>query len=204
MNLDDYIYINEKSISSELCFDIINLFEKTNNKYEGQTLSGLNKNIKNTLDFIIPHTDKNWKKIHKFLHNEITINLKKYIDKLNNLNEYNNINQDTNSIFKHFENFNFYYSHYQIQKYKANEGKYIYHDDFLINLKDNKYRIITFLWYLNNIDEGGETYFSGKYFIKPQTGKLVLFPATWTYPHSGKMPLSNDKYIITGWIYVNI
>jgi hypothetical protein len=39
--------------------------------------------------------------------------------------------------------------------------------------------------------------------VKPEAGKLLFFPATWTYPHRGMMPISNDKYIITGWIYLN-
>ena len=51
---------------------------------------------------------------------------------------------------------------------------------------------------MNDIEEGGETYFyNGK--VKPEAGKLILFPATWTYNHKGNMPKSDDKYIITGW-----
>jgi hypothetical protein len=55
---------------------------------------------------------------------------------------------------------------------------------------------------LNDVNEGGETYFiDGK--VKPTTGKLLLFPATWTYLHKGDIPRSNSKYIITGWLYNN-
>ena len=63
--------------------------------------------------------------------------------------------------------------------------------------------MFTYLWYLNTVIEGGETVFWDSYKIKPEAGKIVLFPACWTFPHTGKMPISNDKYIITGWIYVN-
>lgn len=192
--MENYIYINDNSISNELCSDIINLFENSENKYEGVTQSGLDKNIKNTIDFQIPHTDKKWSKIHKFLHDEITRNLSKYLQKLNN-----EISQ-----FKHFKFNKFYYTSYQIQRYTANEGKYIYHNDSQIIPQENKYRIITFLWYLNDVFEGGETCFNSTILIKPQTGKLVFFPATWTYPHCGKIPISNDKYIITGWIFTDI
>ena len=65
-------------------------------------------------------------------------------------------------------------------------------------------RHITFIWYLNDVNDGGETAFDGIYKIRPKSGKLVLFPASWTYPHCGKMPLSSDKYIITGWIYAPV
>jgi hypothetical protein len=57
------------------------------------------------------------------------------------------------------------------------------------------------MWYLNDVEEGGETEFFGNYKIKPETGKFVLFPATWTYPHAALVPRSGDKYIITGWFY---
>jgi hypothetical protein len=40
--------------------------------------------------------------------------------------------------------------------------------------------------------------------IKPKSGKLLIFPACWTYPHRGTMPISDDKYIITGWIMTNV
>ena len=42
-----------------------------------------------------------------------------------------------------------------IQRYVKNHGKYIYHNDFTIN--NGNPRVITFLWYLNTIEEGGET-----------------------------------------------
>jgi hypothetical protein len=202
--MDDYIYVNNYSISKELCFDIIKLFEKSEDKYPGITGSGLNKDIKDTNDFRINHTDKKWEKIYKFLHNEITINLNKYFKKLNSISDFNNPYQNTKFTFQHFISHNFYYSSIQIQKYKKNTGRYIYHNDSEIDLKENKYRIITFIWYLNDILEGGETFFNGNISIKPETGKLVFFPSTWTYPHCGKIPLSNDKYIMTGWIYTDI
>lgn len=63
----------------------------------------------------------------------------------------------------------------------------------------NQSRFLSFIWYLNDVEIGGETEFlNGK--VTPSTGKIVLFPATWTYLHKGCMPISNDKYIITGWI----
>mgnify|MGYP003346154397 CR=1 FL=1 len=32
--------------------------------------------------------------------------------------------------------------------------------------------------------------------VKPEAGKVVIFPPTWMYPHNGKMPMDNDKYIM--------
>ena len=92
---------------------------------------------------------------------------------------------------------------FQIQRYLKNEGFYTYHHDFYIEHK--KYRILTFLFYLNDVEEGGETeFFYGKLKVKPETGKCVLFPASWTFPHKAIMPISNDKFVVTGWLHAFI
>jgi hypothetical protein len=89
---------------------------------------------------------------------------------------------------------------FQIQSYKKNVGQYKIHNDTNIKWDIQFERVITFIIYLNTVDEGGETDF-GYMKIKPEAGKLVMFPATWTYPHSGLVPISSDKYIVTGWFY---
>jgi len=189
-----YIYSNNKSISKELCADIINLFENEDDKYEGVTMSGLDKKVKDTTDFIIPKVSDKWNKISNFLTDELTRNITAYLKQLNN--------NKNNFIF--FKNQEINIKHFQIQRYIENTGKYIYHNDSEIDIKENRYRIITFLWYLNTVNEGGETEFIGDILVKPEVGKLILFPSTWTFPHCGKMPISNNKYILTGWIYTTI
>lgn len=64
-------------------------------------------------------------------------------------------------------------------------------------------RILTWLFYLNNVDEGGETellYQSIR--VKPKAGRLVIFPAYFTHAHRGNPPISNTKYIATGWYHL--
>ena len=194
---DEFLYLNEHSISNELCNDIIKYFEEDNELwYEGVTSLGLNKNVKNTFDLQINGNDnlnKKWEKIRNFLFNELNININRYIKKLKNKPQYkpNNFNLLNNKYI---------IETLQMQKYLKNEGIFNYHNDFSIT--NNTHRIITYIWYLNDVDIGGETEITGNIQIKPKTGSLFLFPATWTYPHCGKMPISNDKYIITGWVYM--
>lgn len=189
----NFIYEYDYALSNELCNDIINLYEISNNKYEGVTASGLNKNIKDTTDLMINPDDLDWKNISDFLSNELIFNLKIYVEKINN--EYKN---------HEYELFNrkIDISQFMVQKYKQNVGKYTYHNDFAVNHNKKKHRILTYIFYLNTIETGGETEFlNGLLKIKPKAGKLILFPASWTYPHRGIVPISSDKYIITGWIY---
>jgi hypothetical protein len=205
---NNYFYINRNSISKELCKTIIEMFDSDKNKYEGVTFGGLNKNVKDTVDFVIPNTPEQtgfdkWNKIHKFLGKELAKNTKEYVKILDNLVNMNHKKENTTSEYKTFGSIKLTNDSFMVQRYTKQKGRYIYHNDFRSDWELKKYRVITFLWYLNTVEEGGETEFWGTHTIKPETGKLLLFPASWTFPHRGKMPISDDKYIITGWLYLH-
>ena len=59
-----------------------------------------------------------------------------------------------------------------------------------------------FIYYLNDVDSGGETEFKfNPLKVNPEVGKLVIAPALWTHKHRGNPPQNGQyKYIITGWI----
>ena len=200
----DYIYTKQNSISRDLCKQIISMYESQHGKYEGVTASGLDKDVKDTTDFVIPKSEDNWNKIDDFLQRELTKNVRMYINDITN-----NINNSTSDLITSTRQFSLFHTDrllletFQIQRYYKNKGKYIKHHDFAINWDEKKYRVVTFLWYLNDVHEGGETEFWGSRKIKPEAGKLILFPACWSFPHSGLMPVSHDKYIITGWLYLS-
>lgn len=204
--IENFLYVNNSSICNQLCNDIIGLFEEQSGKYEGVTASGLNKNIKDTTDFLIPRKDadletiKKWERIDKFLSKELDRNVKKYIQNLND--KMNIIEENSDSKFNICSSNALVTKEFMIQRYIKNKGRYIYHNDSCVEWNNKKYRLITYLFYLNTVDEGGQTEFWGEYKIKPEAGKLLLFPASWVYPHRGMMPISNNKYIITGWLYV--
>jgi len=205
--LDRYIYINENSLSKEMCEEIINKYnDDETNKLPGRTKGGIISIIKDTMDYVIDHKNIKWKKIRDYLIRELISNLNIYISKLDTPMYKSQLNTIDNPKIKN--NFTELYINdllfetLMVQKYEANKGRYIYHNDG--TCEPGQFRVVTYIWYLNDVIEGGETLFWDNYKIKPQAGKLVLFPATWTYPHSGLMPTSNDKYIITGWIYQKI
>ena len=57
-------------------------------------------------------------------------------------------------------------------------------------------RVITAIWYLNTVKEGGETEYPLQGMsIKPVEGRFMLCPVGWTYIHRGAPPVSNPKYI---------
>jgi len=63
-------------------------------------------------------------------------------------------------------------------------------------------RQLVAIWYLNDVEgPGGETEFHFQNVkVRPQQGKLVLFPPFWTHVHRGVPPSTTTKYIATTWI----
>ena len=87
----------------------------------------------------------------------------------------------------------------KIQRTRPKEGYHIWHCEDTTRLKRN--RLLTFMVYLNDIEDGGETeflYLSKR--VKPVTGRVLLWPAGYTHTHRGNPPLKDTKYIITGWV----
>jgi hypothetical protein len=68
-----------------------------------------------------------------------------------------------------------------------------------INQFANRYLVL--LWYLNDVQEGGETRFPQLDFaVAPRIGRLLMFPPYWMYQHEGTPPLSGDKYIVSTYL----
>ena len=164
-NIIDLVYTNKNSISRELCNDMINLFEREDNRYAGHTASGLDTNIKDTTDFIITKGGARWDKINKLLSKELNNNVTEYVKKHNNMVH---------------PNYHIFHANYlstdsmQLQKYEKNVGKYVYHEDSRCDFTNRKIRKITFLWYLNDVDEGGETEFWSKHKNKTRIREVVI------------------------------
>lgn len=63
-------------------------------------------------------------------------------------------------------------------------------------------RQLVAIWYLNDVSgPGGETEFlHQKIKVKPEAGKLLLFPPFWTHEHRGVTLQAGVKYIATTWV----
>lgn len=89
---------------------------------------------------------------------------------------------------------------YQMQETKPGDW-YDWHDDMMLDYQPLSERTLTFIWYLNDIHEGGCTEFMNGIKVQPRQGRMLLFPATWCYIHRGaELKGTQNKYIITGWI----
>lgn len=96
------------------------------------------------------------------------------------------------------------YGRINLQRYPAQVGGYPHwHSEIFPKDAQGEtlHRALLFMYYLNDVAEGGETefYYQNRQ-IKPKAGRLVIAPAGFTHTHRGCVPLSNAKYIATSWI----
>lgn len=68
-----------------------------------------------------------------------------------------------------------------------------------INHVANRYLVL--LWYLNDVEQGGETRFPQlDVTVQARAGRLLMFPPYWMYQHEGLPPISGDKYIVSTYL----
>ncbi len=87
-------------------------------------------------------------------------------------------------------------SEMRIKRYRALSGEAFQpHFDAIYEVAN---RYLVFLWYLNDVADGGETEFCDLGIkVAARTGRLLMFPPYWMYQHAGRPPLSGDKYILS-------
>jgi len=186
----EFIGIYENAFTPEECEDAIKLFElchKTGYTYSrlGDGDSVLNRKD-DTAVSISPFIELDWdlefiSSFHKRFYD--------YIYPLYNLQ------------YPILQNLQKHKSKYiKIQKTCPTQGYHVWHCEHTATL-ESRNRILSWILYLNDVDEGGETEFLYQSLrFKPKVGTFILFPAYFTHPHRGNPPLNGAKYIATGWI----
>lgn len=173
---------------TSLCNKIIDFFE--NNKklqIQGQTGSGIDQTKKNSIDVIVDP---------KNLNDEKYLDLKIYIEKL--FECYLDYKKQWPFLDNNFKNVDI--PSFNIQKYE--EGGHFSFMHCERSTIQSMHRIFAWMTYLNDVQEGGDTYF--KHFdlkIKPEVGKTLIWPAEWTHAHRGEVLKKGSKYIVTGWMH---
>ena len=181
----DFIYIERDALPKSFCNNVIEKFEQDDRKRQGQVGSGVHLEIKRSSDLSITELE-DWKSYDQAFFRCLNNGLKKYVRFLPE--EYtihkalSEIKNDTG---------------YQIQRTQPGDY-YIWHHD------QSATRMVTFIWYLNDIKDGGYTEFIDGTRIQPEAGKLIIFPATWDFLHRGVSPKTETKYLCTGWVHADM
>ena len=66
---------------------------------------------------------------------------------------------------------------------------------------DSARRFLVFFLYLNNNFDGRTSFSEYDMQVYPKAGRLLMFPPTWTYLHTGHKPKLESKYIIGSYLH---
>lgn len=188
----DFIYVADGALEPEFCKNVIEKFEKDDDKTPG-TLGRerrVDTSAKDSTDLWISNLSR-WKEEDEVFFNSLKKHHKLYLE--------NGTWTDTGvPVIGDLSD-----SGYQIQRTRPGSG-YVWHHDAMVfeeYVRANGVRTTTYIWYLNDIDEDGYTEFIDGTRVRPKTGRICIFPATWIFMHRGYPPKNKTKYLVTGWMH---
>ena len=178
-----FIYEFQNSLSEDECNQIIDKFEDSKeDHYKGRVGQNFieNVDIKKSTDMVISGK-KDWKDFDTLF--------------------FTSLSKALSAVKKEFDFFSGPFKDIGYAVQRTNPGEYFH---WHIDSGSHQFsdRQLVAIWYLNNVDgPGGETEFLNQNVkIKPETGKLILFPPFWTHEHRGVTLEKGIKYIATTWI----
>ena len=85
---------------------------------------------------------------------------------------------------------------YNIQYYKPKQGFKIWHCE----RSDPNHRVLVFMTYLNDVEDGGTEFFYQKITTPAKKGLTLIWPTDFTHTHKGQISEKHEKFIVTGWL----
>lgn len=225
MKNTDFIHIIDNALPAELCQQIMDIFEKSEHLTPGETGGGVDVSKKRSLDVSISRHPE-----FKAIYPQVASITGKYL--VDYFKAYyfaligpigltmadittgepvklsaENFDEQALPRLPQIVNYLFRIGEINAQKYACGEGGYPYwHSENYPQQgsTDALHRNLLFMFYLNDVSNGGETefYYQDKK-IRPKQGRMVIAPSGFTHTHRGNIPQSNDKYILTSWVLFN-
>lgn len=173
-SLRDFVKVYESVLSDALCEDIIERFEADAEHHVRRSMRNIRAFTELNIDDL-----QNWKPILKHLEASANECLKRYQREC----------PGRFALSHEFESF-------RIKRYEPGKGEvFSRHVDAYDEITALRYVVL--FWYLNDVDEGGETWFPDlRMRVRPRRGRCLMFPPFWMYEHAGLKPVSNAKYIV--------
>lgn len=89
----------------------------------------------------------------------------------------------------------------KVQEVEPTGGYHVWHTEWAPKKYLPADRIFVYQVYLTDHEDEGETEFLYQGVkVKPEMGKLLMWPAHFTHPHRGNPVYKKTKYIATGWV----
>lgn len=222
--MSSFINIYKQALDPEFCQRCIEKFEKSEHKHQGQTGAGVDKIKKNSIDITCTSFPDEWQEEMLHLQNVVLRGLIHYVrqypfllagaislqyqnqdGEMENLS-YVDVEKMDDASLGEFIKAVYRLGPVNMQKYDKGQGGYFHwHSEHYPHPtdphQDSLHRSLVWMFYLNDVEEGGETeFFYQQIKSKPEQGSLVIFPAGFTHTHRGQKPISDDKYIFTSWV----
>lgn len=222
--MSEFIQMYENALSKEFCEICIAKFDKSQNKHQGRTGNGVDLVKKNSIDITVTNFANEWQNEMMVVQNAVLQGFIQYTRKFpfllsgavsmmykNSIGEIKPVNYEDIAAMDDAQISGLLSAVYRLgsvnmQQYLKGQGGYFHwHSEFYPHPsdphQDSLHRALLYMFYLNDVEEGGETEFYYQNLkSKPKQGTLVIAPADFTHTHRGNMPISNDKYIFTSWI----
>lgn len=182
IELNDFIHVYDDVLTPEICYFLIDVFESNIDKHEKIENDGKPNFTQFNLTENCKLTDE-INSVHDHLISKVFEYKKKY---------YEFVDERCFPDSHSFEQF-------RIKKYNSGgEDRFDTHVD-VMDYKSSR-RFLSFMWYLNDVVNGGETVFEDL-IIKPKQGSMVVFPPLWLFPHRGNSPQNQSKYIVSTYLH---
>lgn len=223
--MTDFIAVYEQALSADVCEQVLAQFEASTAKTAGRIGQGVETKKKDSTDLAITGVPE-WKPLHDQMIETTLPFLERYVREYPFLvagslalrlkdqatGEEFDLSADSLDRVPSNQLRGVIMALYRsgvlnLQKYQQGRGGY-HHWHSEIFPRDAQcetlHRVLLYMYYLNDVAEGGETeFFYQQRKIKPTRGTLVIAPAGFTHTHKGHIPLSGDKYIATSWVMFN-
>ena len=180
---DTFIFERRNALPDSFCEEVVRRFEASPQyQHRGRIgqLQERDKSVKKTTDLVVSGKE-DWKDVDQVFFRCVAAALGEF--------------RETFPYFKGpFKDLG-----YQVQRYRA--GEY-YHWHIDGGSHQFAQRQLVVLWYLNDVPgPGGETEFLYQgVSVRPERGKMVLFPPFWTHEHRAVQLQQGVKYIATTWV----
>jgi hypothetical protein len=178
-----FIYERPGALPPSFCEEVIRRFEANPGQQRQGVIGQLgdeDSSIKRTMDLVVSDKDE-WKDVDQIFFRCVAAALREFRE-----------------AFPYFKG-PFKDLGYQVQRYLP--GEY-YHWHIDGGSHQFSQRQLVVIWYLNDVPgPGGETEFLYQNVrIRPEQGKMVLFPPFWTHEHRAVELREGAKYIATTWV----
>ena len=179
------IYEEKNTLDKEVCNDMISWYEnKLISGEVGNNYANVSDKIRKDVSITACH---NFESFEPF-YNQLDSIIKKHVKRC---------------FKKWYIEGDYIITGYKFQKSTEGGGFTKWHAE--ANVGNSKFwrsrnRFGVWMFYLNDTDTGYTDFMHQKLSIKPEIGKLVIWPAYFTHTHRANPDLKEDKYIITGWL----